>query len=54
MVNMKQLTEKEFKEHYAKFSVAEMAKLLGRNRLTIYRWARKLNLPLKRTNLIKK
>jgi len=51
---MKQLTEEEFKKYYEKYSVMELSKLLGRNRITIYRWARKLNLPLKKTRLIKK
>ncbi|HEY0090542.1 MAG TPA: hypothetical protein VGB37_16950 [Candidatus Lokiarchaeia archaeon] len=50
----KQLTEKEFIEYYDKLPVAELAKLLGRNKLTVYRWARKFNLPLKKTSLIKK
>lgn len=53
LYNMIQITEKEFIEYYKKFSVAEMAKLLDCNRLTIYRWARKLDLPLKNPPLIK-
>jgi len=47
IMKQRRLSEKDFIKLYKELNINELAYYCGVNRVTIYRWAKKLKLPLK-------